>query len=113
MEVRSWIKERYGIELDRRRIWDGSRVLEERGILEKLRGGLRRVLDIARAIGELARRLNGSNSNDGGRVSRCNSVATGQRRLGSCAGRGVRGSGLVRHGDGCGCVKNPKDTERG
>ncbi len=104
MEVRAWIREQFNVDLDRRRIHDAFRKLEQLRILERVRRGLYKVISIAKALAELAKRLH---SNDrGGRVSGCTRGTTGPARLGSCAaGRGWRarwvGSGLVWDEDGC------------
>ena len=96
MEVRHWVREKLGIELDRRRIHDAFMDLVRRGILERVKRGFYRVKNAARALAELAKRVEA--------VSGCTRVATDAgARLGSCARRRARrgGSGLVGSGDGC------------
>jgi len=97
MEVRSWVQERFGLELDRRRLWDAFKKLERMGILKKIKRGWYKVVDLGRALAELARRLTTSSI---ATKSDCYRVATDARLLGSCAGR-RRGSGLVWGDDGC------------
>ena len=108
MEIRSWLREQFNVDLDRRRIHDAFRKLEQLRILERIRRGLYKVVNIAKALAELARRLH--NSNGSGRVSDCTPGTTGPAWLGSCAGRGARrGSRLVWDG---GCVVVFRDHRR-
>ncbi len=97
MQVRAWLREQFNIDLDRRRLWDAFKKLESMGIFRKIRRGWYRVVNLARALAELAKRLGGSED----RVSGCTLAATGQRRGG--------GSGLVWDG---GCVVVFRDHRR-
>ncbi len=59
-EVRAWIRERLGLDVDRRRIHEALTELVRKGILERLARGLYRVKSAAKALAEFARRLTGS-----------------------------------------------------
>ncbi len=59
-EVRSWIKEKLGLDVDRRRVHEALTELVRKGVLERLTQGLYRVKNAAKALAEFAKRLTGS-----------------------------------------------------
>ena len=98
-QIRSLIKELFGVDVDRRRIQEKLMDLVYRGVLEKVKRGLYRLKNPGAILAELRRYLTSS--------SRDSVLATGLQRhgarVGSCAARrGRRSAGrVVGSGDGC------------
>ena len=95
-QIRSLIKELFGVDVDRRRIQEKLMDLVYRGVLEKVKRGLYRLKNPGAILAELRRYLTGSGGD--------NVLATGLQRhgarVGSCAA-GHGGARVVETGDGC------------